>query len=75
MEKDVIIEIADQHETDGDVQSMSMTTVGSLCGTPEDYSLIYTDQDGELEGCVTTLHVENGRRVTMTRTGLSLIHI
>lgn len=55
LEKDVIIEIADQHETDGDVQSMSMTTVGSLCGTPEDYSLIYTDQDGELEGCVTTL--------------------
>ena len=69
LEKDVIIEIADQHETDGDVLSMSMTTVGSLCGTPEDYSLIYTDQDGELEGCVTTLHVENGRRVTMTRTG------
>ena len=54
LEKDVIIEIADQHETDGDVLSMSMTTVGSLCGTPEDYSLIYTDQDGELEGCVTT---------------------
>ena len=47
LEKDVIIEIADQHETDGDVQSMSMTTVGSLCGTPEDYSLIYKDQDGE----------------------------
>ena len=36
LEKDVIIEIADQHETDGDVQSRSMTTVGSLCGTPED---------------------------------------
>ena len=58
MEKDVIIEIADQHETDGEIQSMSMTTVGSLSGTPEDYSLIYTDQDGELEGCVTTLRVE-----------------
>lgn len=67
--KDVIIEIADQHETDGEIQSMSMTTVGSLSGTPEDYSLIYTDQDGELEGCVTTLRVENGRRVTMTRAG------
>lgn len=52
LEKDVIIEIADQHETDGDVLSMSMTTVGSLCGTPEDYSLIYTDQDGELRAAL-----------------------
>lgn len=69
LKKDVIIEIADQHETEGDIQSMSMTTVGSLCGTPEDYLLTYTDHDGELEGCVTTLHVENGNRVTMTRTG------
>lgn len=69
LKKDVIIEIADTHESDGELQTMAMTTVGSLQGTPEDYSLSYTDEDGELAGCVTTLHVKSGRCVTMTRTG------
>lgn len=69
MKKKFLIEILDTHDSDGEILNMNMSTVGTLEGEDHDYSISYTEHGGELEGCVTTLHVKDGRCVTMTRTG------
>ena len=67
--KNVIIRIVDKHETDGEHSSSELITVGTLDGFGDNYSLAYTEQDEALQGCVTTIKVEDQKRVVMTRTG------
>lgn len=69
MEKDVIIDIVARQKTANDEDTMTVTTVGKFSGDENDFKLVYTDMDGELEGCTTTVHVKNKKTVTMTRKG------
>lgn len=69
MKKDVIIQIVGRQQGEDGEDTIEMTTVGTLDGGPDDYLLTYMEQDEEMEGCVTTLRVQGGRTVTMTRAG------
>lgn len=66
--KNVIIEIKDSHDTDGEVIDMNMSTTGTIEGFGDEYSLTYTEHGSELEGSITNVDVK-GKCVTMTRGG------
>jgi uncharacterized beta-barrel protein YwiB (DUF1934 family) len=68
-DKKVIISILDNHESDGENSTSELITVGTLNGFGDNYSLVYTEQDEALKGCVTTIKVEDEKRIVMTRTG------
>lgn len=40
-----------------------------ITGNENDYTLRYTDTDGELSGCETLIHVTEGKRITVSRMG------
>lgn len=69
MKSDVIITIDDTQKTPDNSTQSTMTTVGKLWGIPSDYHISYSEQDTELKGSETELHVENDSKVTMTRRG------
>ena len=54
---------------EGEKEVIEMTTVADFKGTENDYYITYSDDDGELKGCTTTLHVEDGRLITIRREG------
>ena len=68
-DKKVIISIVDNHESEGDHSTSELITVGTLTGYGDNYSLVYAEQDEALKGCITTIKVEDKRRIVMTRTG------
>ncbi len=67
--KNVIISIVDRHEIDGESVSSELITVGTFCGSEDDYSLTYDEQDESMKGCTTTMRVQNKNKITMTRSG------
>ncbi len=69
MPKKVLISIYDSHDDGTDKYNSELTTVGTLSGAADDYSLVYTETNEAMVGCVTTLRVINGKKVVLTRTG------
>ena len=69
MKENYLIEIRSTQEVDGEREVLELTSRAALSGTGDDYVITYTDEDGDLAGTTTTLHVENGRRVTISRKG------
>ena len=68
MKKDVIIELVDRHETDGESEGAKITSVATFEGGEDDYTIQYSES-GDLEGCTVSLNVKDKNTVTMTRTG------
>ena len=68
MKKDVIVELVDRHEIDGESEGARIVSVATIEGDDDDYTIIYPET-GEMEGCVVNLNVKGGKTVTMTRTG------
>lgn len=56
------------HMTNEDAVT-ELTTTGSVDGTADDLRIGYVETDEAMRGCMTTLHIENRRLATMTRTG------
>jgi len=69
MKSDVIITITDSHIMDDETTGATLTTVGKFWGNSMDYYIVYAEQDEELSGSETEIHVENENKVTMTRRG------
>lgn len=69
--REILLTIKDRHVQDGEADSAELMTTGTFEGTPDDYRISYAEQDEALKDCVTTLHVEGQRRVTLVRTGSS----
>jgi len=69
-EYDILIKIEDSHEMDGDTDGAEITTVGTLKGDENDYTIKYKES-GELEGCEVSLNVRDKDTVTMTRKGVA----
>lgn len=60
---------------EGEKEVIEMTSLASFEGNADDYSITYCDEDGDLKGCKTTLHVEKGSMVTIRREGDYSSHI
>lgn len=69
MKENFLITLHTVQETDGDKDVLDMTARASLKGEENDYYITYTDADGDFEGSQTTLHVENGSCITISRNG------
>ena len=67
--REILLTIKDRHVQGGDSDSSELITTGTFEGTADDYCICYAEQDEALKDCVTTLHVEGERRVTLVRTG------
>ncbi|HZJ77222.1 MAG TPA: DUF1934 domain-containing protein [Clostridia bacterium] len=67
--KNVIINIEDSHEIDGEKINSELITVGTLKGDENDYLLTYNEQDEALKNCTTTLRVQNKNKIIMSRKG------
>ncbi len=67
----ILLTIQDRHVQDGEADASELITTGTFEGTADDYRIVYAEQDEALRDCVTTLHVEGERRVTLVRTGSS----
>ena len=65
-----IITICDYHDVQGQREKSELTTTADICGTPDDYTIVYTEQSEELKGCITTVHVVDSERVTVSRKGV-----
>lgn len=71
----IVLTIRDRHVQDSEEDSSELITTGVFEGTPDDYRIIYDEQDEALKSCRTTLHVEGNERITMVRTGESTAEI
>lgn len=69
MKEDYIMTLVSRQNIEGEREEIEMTALADFEGDEDDYYISYTDEQGDLAGCVTTLHVENGNRITMTREG------
>ncbi len=75
MQDDYIIKVVSRQTVEGEVENFEITTLASFEGTPDDYIISYTDEDEEQRTCKTSLHVENGRYITIRRDGECGSHI
>lgn len=67
--KNAIIKITDRHLQDGEEYTSELTTAGEFEMTEGGCKIVYKETDEELLDCVTTLTVENGKKVSMLRSG------
>lgn len=74
-EKERFIKIVTKQHTDGETEKIVMHVAAKICGEPDDYSITYQDDDGDMEGCETTLRVSRERRISITRKGPYSSHI
>ncbi|NMP38105.1 MAG: DUF1934 domain-containing protein [Clostridiales bacterium] len=70
MKKKVVINISDKQSPDvGEPETLEMNIFGTLSFSQDAYTLEYTELDGELAGCTTSLCVDDPGRVIMRRSG------
>lgn len=70
MKRDVIIELVDRHEVDGESEGTKIVSVATFEGDENDYTIKYCET-GELDGCEVSLNVKDKNAVIMTRSGRS----
>ena len=75
MQEEFIIRIHTEQITDGKTEVLDMTSHAALQGEEADYTITYFDEDGDLKGSTTQLHVENGRCITISRDGAYESHM
>lgn len=64
-----IITLCDYHNVQGQEETAELTTTAEIRGTGDDYTIVYEEKSEELQGCITTVHVEDSDKVTITREG------
>ncbi len=69
MPEDYMIRIHTVQNVEGQKQTLDMTSRAALEGDEQDYTITYLDEDGDLRGSTTRLHVEDGRCITISRDG------
>ncbi len=69
MKENYLMKMVTHQNIEGESEVLEMTTLADFSGNADDYFISYTDEDGDLKGTTTTLHVENGSMVTILREG------
>lgn len=69
VKEDYLMTMITHQDVEGEKEVIEMTAVAEFKGSANDYYISYSDDDGELKGCKTTLHVENGSLITIRREG------
>lgn len=74
-EKTRLIKIVTKQHTNGETDEIVMHTQAKVKGSDDEYFITYRDNDGDLEGCETTLRISRGRRISISRKGPYSSHI
>lgn len=74
-ERDYILKIVTTQYTEGETEEILMDTMALVEGNADDYFITYKDEDGDLEGCETRLHVSRGNKISINRRGVHNSHI
>lgn len=69
MQQEYLIKMVSKHTDEESTDVVEMTSVAEFSGNSDDYVISYTEDEGDRKGCKTTIHVENGACVTITRSG------
>jgi len=69
MKKDVLIKITDEQFSNGETEKLEIMTKGTLSFCDDEFSIMYNETDGGLDGSVTTLLLDSPTCVTMRREG------
>ena len=75
MKNEFLIKIVTVQIVEGERDEMEITTTASLEGTGDDYTIKYKEVDPEDNECVTTLRVEGGRCINVSRNGEISTHM
>ena len=75
MEKEFLIKVVTVQVVEGEKDEMEITTTASLEGTADDYTIKYKEVDPEDNECVTTLKVEGGSCINVSRNGEISTHM
>lgn len=75
MENEYLIKVVTVQIVEGEKDEMEITTTASLEGTGDDYTIKYKEVDPEDNECVTTLRVEGGRCINVSRNGEISTHM
>ncbi|MCI8441258.1 MAG: DUF1934 domain-containing protein [Provencibacterium sp.] len=76
MKKQVLISIRGIQRVEGEEETVELLTVGNLYRKKDGYYLTYEETEATgFEGAKTTLHLEEGHRVTMQRSGPYRSHL
>ena len=75
MENEYLIKVVTVQVVEGEKDEMEITTTASLEGTADDYTIKYKEVDSEDNECVTTLRVEGGRCINVSRNGEISTHM
>lgn len=60
---------------DGQTDTLELTAIAEFKGDEKDYYITYYDNEGDLRDCITTLHVENGSFITISRKGDNALYM
>ena len=74
-EKDYILKIVTTQYTEGETEQIFMDTLAVVTGNKDSYYITYRDNDGDLAGCETRLHISGGSKVSINRRGIHNSHI
>lgn len=67
MEQEFLINVLTKQEIEGEKDQLEIMTKATLSGEKDDYIISYTEQEEDNSESKTTLHVEGGRCITITR--------
>lgn len=74
-DKDYILKIVTTQYAEGDTEQIFMNTVAQIKGEKDNYYITYKDNDGDLAGCETTLHIVGESKISINRRGIHNSHI
>lgn len=75
MEQDFLIKVVTVQVVEGEKDELEITTSATLEGDTDDYTIRYKELDSEDNESVTTLHVENGNCINVSRDGEISTHM
>ena len=75
MKNEFLIKIVTVQIVEGERDEMEITTTASIEGTGDDYTIKYKEVDPQDKESLTTLRVENGRCISVSREGEITTHM
>lgn len=75
MQEDYLIDVSSSLTDENDKKEFRITTNARYTGQDDDYTIIYSDMDDDMNTCTTSLHVQGGNMITIRREGGAISHI
>lgn len=75
MKKEFLISVLTRQEIEGEKEELEIMTKAFLEGEKDDYTISYTEEEEDGSKSETTLHVEKGKCITVSREGTISTHL